>query len=258
MSGEPSDTYESKKRRFGNMLTLYGRKPVLEVLQIPTLEVFRLHLAKTNHSAQVMQEIESLATERNIEIRMHTRVELSRISKNGRQDQGVAIDLIAPDYCALEDLPVDTITPGFEILLLDRITNPQNLGMIIRSVAASPINGMILPRSGSAAIDPLVFKASAGTLFNAPIFHCQSTQSAIKFLKDTGIRICGLDGKGKIDLADLQQDQPQAIVLGNESTGLSTEVKQACDLLIKIPMANQVESLNVSAAATLVAFRRII
>ena len=258
MSGEPSDTYESKKKRYDNMLTLYGRKPVLEVLQIPTIEVFRVHLAKTNHSAEVMDEIESLARDRKIEIRMHSRQELSRISKNGRQDQGVAIDLIAPDYRSLEDLPLNIVKPGFEILLLDRITNPQNLGMIIRSVAASPMNGLILPRSGNAGIDPLVFKASAGTLFNAPIFHCQSTESAIRFLKENGVRICGLDGQGNIALGDLHVDQPQAIVLGNETMGLGAEVKQACDLLIKIPMANQVESLNVSAAATLVAFRRII
>ncbi len=258
MSGKPSDTYESRKKRYDNMLTLYGRKPVLEVLLIPALEVFRLHLAKTNHSGETIAEIERLAGERNIDIRYHSRQELSRISRNGRQDQGVAIDLIAPRFNSLEDLPLRLIKPGFEILLLDRITNPQNLGMIIRSVAASPMNGLILPRIGNAGIDPLVFKASAGTLFNASIFHCQTTVSAIDFLKENGVRICGLDGQGKIPLGDLREEQPQAIVLGNETTGLSRAVKEACDLLVNIPMANQIESINVGAAATLVAFRRII
>jgi len=250
--------YLAKKQRYDSMITLFGRKPVLEVLRSSNTDIHRLHLATTNKSAPVMEEIEELAVSRQIEIRHHNRRELSRISKNARQDQGVAVDIVAPNYQSLNDLAAQEIKPGFELLLLDRITNPQNLGMIIRSVAASPIAGMILPKNGCARLDPLVFKASAGTLFKATIYHCANTSSAIRELKRRGLNVCGLDAAADIPLANLQDNPPRALVIGNETDGLSPEVRMACDQLVNIPLANQVESLNVAAVAALVAFRRVV
>lgn len=250
--------YLAKKQRYDSMITLFGRKPVLEILRSSDTDIHRLHLATTNKSSPVMDEIEELAVARDIEIHRHQRQALSRISKNARQDQGVAVDIVAPKYQSLSDLPGQDIKPGLELLLLDRITNPQNLGMIIRSVAASPIAGLILPKAGCARLDPLVFKASAGNLLKATIFHCASTSSAILELKRRGITVCGLDGEATIKLADLQDDLPRALVIGNETDGLSPEVRMACDQLVNIPLANQVESLNVAAVAALVAFRKVV
>ena len=257
MGIQPSDKakYLRKKQRYDNMIPLFGRKPVLETLQAPDTKIHRLHLATSNKAAPIIEKIKALADTRNIEIKYHDRANLSRISKNARQDQGVAADIVAPNYKPLSDL---SPTPGGELLLLDRITNPQNLGMIIRSVAASPISGLILPKSGCARITPLVVKASAGTLFRATIYHCEDTISAIRDLKAWGRTICGLDAQGDIPLAELNNDQPRALVLGNETDGLSRDVINACDQLVNIPLANQVESLNVVAAATLVTFRSLV
>ncbi len=250
--------YLVKKQRYDNMITLFGRTPVLEVLRSSNTDIHRLHLATTNKSAPVMEEIEKLAVSRHIEIHHHSRQELSRISKNARQDQGVAVDIVAPNYQSLDDLVAQDINPGFELLALDRITNPQNLGMIIRSVAASPMAGVVLPKNGCARLDPLVYKASAGTLFKATIYHCVSIDSAIRQLKQRGLAVCGLHAAADTSLADLQDHLPRVLVIGNETDGLSPEVRMACDQLVNIPLANQVESLNVAAVAALVAFRKVV
>jgi 23S rRNA (guanosine2251-2'-O)-methyltransferase len=253
-----SPGYLEKRQGYDNMITLFGRKPVLEVLRSADIDIHRLHLATTNKSAPIIRELVALASSRRIEICHHNRLELSRISKNARQDQGVALDIVAPNYQPLSNLAAENIKPGFELLLLDRITNPQNLGMIIRTVAAAPVGGMILPKAGCARLDPLVFKASAGTLFKASIYHCKNASSAIRQLKHMGMDVCGLDAGAARPLASLKDKRPRVLVIGNESQGVSPEVRLACDHLVKIPMANQVESLNVAAVAALVAFRRVL
>ncbi len=260
MSDQPTQKtrYLAKKHQYDNMITLYGRNPVLEILQLPEVEIHKLHLATSNKSGGIVDQITGLAKSRNIEIQHHARQALSRISKNARQDQGVAIDLIAPGYQSLDELPDEAIKGDVELLLLDRITNPQNLGMIIRSVAASPIHGMILPKLGCARIDPLVFKASAGNLFKATIYHCLDIDSALAELKRRKLAIYGLDASASRTLSSMDDAHACVWVLGNESDGLSTEVLRACDELVSIPLSNQVESLNVSAVATLVAFRSLL
>jgi 23S rRNA (guanosine2251-2'-O)-methyltransferase len=255
MADQPKPGYLAKKQQYDNMITLYGRNPVLEILQMPDIEVHRLHLATSNKPGGTVSRIIALAETRNIEIQSHARQVLSRISKNARQDQGVAIDLIAPGYQSLTELPDEAVQGGAQLLLLDRITNPQNLGMIIRSVAASSMHGMILPRTGCARIDPLVFKASAGNLFKANIYHCPDINSALKELKQRKMTIYGLDATGSRILSEMDASRSCVWVLGNESDGLAPGVLKACDELIRIPLANQVESLNVSAVATLIAFR---
>ena len=255
MAVQPKADYLAKKQQYDNMITLYGRNPVLEILQIPDIEVHRLHLATSNKPGGTVSRIMALAESRNIEIQSHDRQVLSRISKNARQDQGVAIDLIAPGYQSLIDLSDEAVQSGAQLLLLDRITNPQNLGMIMRSVAASPMHGMILPMKGSASIDPLVFKASAGNLFKTNIYHCPDIDSALKELKRRKMTIYGLDATGNRAISEVDSTQSCVWVLGNESDGLAPGVLEACDELVCIPLANQVESLNVGAVATLIAFR---
>ena len=145
-----------------------------------------------------------------------------------------------------------------QILALDGITNPQNLGMIIRSVAASPMNGLLLPRKGCAKIDPLVYKASAGTLIKSSIYHCPTIESGLKFLRSKGYQLIGLVGRrGPLtERYRKMANENVVFVLGNETTGISEPVLALCDELVYIPLESGVESINVAMAATLVAFRR--
>ena len=234
------------------MLTLYGRNPVLEVLRDSSLNVYRLHLADSNSDSDVIAEMLTLADTRAIDVRYHDKKALSRISKNSRQDQGVAIDIEPATFRSIEQ-----VTNEQELIGLDNITNPQNLGMIIRSVAASPVNGLVLPRKGCAKLDPLVHKASAGTLFKTNIFHSPTLEHALRKLKSADYQIVGLTSGAITTLADLppSKGQKRLFLLGNESEGLRPEIRHLCHINVSIPMANDVESINVATAATLVAFR---
>lgn len=256
MAGD-SSRYRQRRAHFDNLLTLFGRKPVLEAMRDPTIRPICLHLADSNRASDDLREMRAMAANRNVDIVTHSRRELSRISRNGKQDQGVAIDIEAPGY-----LPLSTLLSAGrgkqQLLAVDCVTNPQNLGMIIRSVAASPMHGLILPTRGSARIDGLVIKASAGTLFRCRIYHCEYLASALGALQAQHYRITGLDSHGTRSLADLPANEARVFVLGNETTGLSAEVAALCEEHVHIPLANGVESLNVSVAAALVAFRSIL
>ena len=234
-------------------MTLYGRKPVQEVLSDNSIDVFKLHLAESNTDSGVIKEIKSLAQRRGIETVMHSREALSRISRNRRQDQGVAIDIQSAGYLSVDDM----IDHQGDMIGLDGITNPQNLGMIIRSVAASPLAGLLLPKKGCASIDPLVHKASAGTLFKSTIIHSPNLDHGLKKLKAHHYEVIGLTGDAIESLVSLpaEANRPRIFLLGNETTGLSDQALRSCDRYVSIPMYHQVESINVAAAATLVAFR---
>ncbi len=213
-------------------------------------KVARLHIARNIKHLAIMQQLIELAEVKEAEIKYHSRRELSYISKNSRQDQGVAIDLIAPKLNPLADLPSNAKS----LIILNGITNPSNLGIIIRSVAASPLDGLVLPEKGNAAIGPLVYKASAGFVLRANIYQCETIISGLNYLQSHQFKVFGLSNHGETALNKTVAIGPTVFVLGNESTGLSSEVEALCDQLVSIPMANGVESINVSAAATLVAF----
>jgi 23S rRNA (guanosine2251-2'-O)-methyltransferase len=166
MKHTDSPEYLARKSTFDRLITVYGRKPVYEILADRSLEIFRLHLADSNRGGGIVDQIKTLAAQRNIEICYHSREQLARISRNSKQDQGVACDIHSAGYqpykLALEQLPSADQRP---LIALDGITNPQNLGMIIRSITASPAYGLLLPSKGCADISALVIKASAGTVF---------------------------------------------------------------------------------------------
>jgi len=139
-----SQEYLDKKAFFEKIITLYGRNVVVEVLQDKTIEIHKLHMSNSNKTDGAIKRILSLAKNRGVEITYHDKNSLSRISKNAKQDQGVACDIISKSYQnASEVKKLD----NFRLIALDGIQNPQNLGMIIRSCAAGNIDGIILPKN---------------------------------------------------------------------------------------------------------------
>ena len=250
-------SYAERQQFFKQLLTVFGRKTVLEALQETAIPAYRLHLASSNRSDATMKKIMALAEAREIEIHHHSRQELSRISRNQRQDQGVALDLQCPNYGDYHSL-IAQPPKNLCLIALDRITNPQNLGMVIRSICASPIDGLLLPSKGCAPLSPLVIKASAGTLFRCPIYRCDSLPEALSEFAELGTSICTLDAAQGRDLGGYQAQARTIYVLGNETDGVSKEVNQVATEQLNIPMANGVESLNVAVTAALLAFRQVI
>ena len=246
---QDSQEYKNKKAFFEKIITLYGRNVVVEILQDDSIDIHKIHMADSNKTDGAIKEILSLAKKRNLEIHYHNKNALSRISKNAKQDQGVAIDIIAQSYLNANDIKE---LPSFKLIALDGVQNPQNLGMIIRSCAASDIDGIILPKKSSAKISPLVVKASAGTLFKLPIYFCNSLEEILPSLVET--KIYSLSSHAKNSIYDIQKSAKSVFVLGNESDGVSSEVEKLCNDSVSIPMKRQVESLNVAVTASLIAF----
>jgi|LGOV01.1.fsa_nt_gb 23S rRNA (guanosine2251-2'-O)-methyltransferase len=247
-----SQEYLDKKAFFDSIITLYGRNVVTEILDDETIEIHKLHLATSNRDEGVILEIKRAAEQRGIEIKMHSKEQLSRISKNAKQDQGVAIDIIAPNYQKSDKIEA-TLGDEFRLLALDGVQNPQNLGMIVRSSAAGKIDGIILPTNSSAKISPLVIKASAGTLFKIPIFYCKTLEAPLATLAENS-EIYALSSHAKDDIYSVKTGKRVVFVLGNESEGVSAAVTRLCNKSLSIEMQRGVESLNVAVTAALLAF----
>jgi len=249
LTAAPTDTLP------GNLLTIYGRKPVLEALENPTIEIYRVHLANSNRPNPLIRQIETRCKQRDIDVAHHDRDRLARISKNKKQDQGVAADIICPYFGEFNEFLTNP-PANFSLLAVENVTNPQNLGMIIRSVCASPMTGLLLPRKGCARLDSLVIKASAGTLFKATVLFCDDLRGALQQCRRRHTKIYGLSSHNSEALADFSETRPNVFLLGNETTGLSAELLDLCDARVRIPMENDVESLNVAVAAGILAFRQ--
>ena len=238
---------------FDQVITVYGRKAVLEALRDPGLECHRLHLADSNKPAPILAEMEALAAAAEVEILRHGKRELSRISRKGSQDQGVALDVMCPDFCALDDF-LARPQRGRRLLAADGITNPQNVGMLVRSAVAGGIDGILWPKAGNAALGPLAIKASAGTLYRAPLIRCDDLGDALRQCQRAGHHICVLSAAAGISLGEQRIEQDCIYVLGNESTGVSPQITALADSAVSIPMHNGVESLNVAVTAALIAY----
>jgi 23S rRNA (guanosine2251-2'-O)-methyltransferase len=166
-------------------ITVYGRKPVLEVLADPDLAVDKVVLA---HGARdrSAEDILRAAAERGVPVHREPPAYVTRLSRNGRHDQGVVADVRASGMAALgealEELRAGRpgASSAVAMLVLDGVTNPANVGMVLRTATAAGLEGVVLPRRGTADIGPLVIKASAGIAFRAPILRSPTTEQALE------------------------------------------------------------------------------
>jgi 23S rRNA (guanosine2251-2'-O)-methyltransferase len=235
-------------------ITVYGRKPVLEALIDPTLTVDKVIVAE-HARGDTLQEILDAAAGRQVPVRRASAHRVKVLAGNGRHDQGVLADVVAPRMRPLDDALTALRSPA-AMLVLDAITNPANVGMILRTATAAGLDGVVLPRRGVPAIDPLVVKASAGVAFHAPVLRTATTEQACAALRAAGFAVLGLSGSAP-GAASLFGDPPPprvAYVLGNETSGISPAVAAQLTGWVGIPMAGGVESLNVASAAAVVCF----
>ncbi len=243
MPGErsPKDTF----------ITVYGRKPVLEALDDGALRVDKVVLAEGLRGEPV-RAILSAARDRGVPVQRASAHRVKVLAGNGRHDQGVLADVVAPRMAPVDDF-LDELDGPAAVLVLDRVTNPANVGMILRTATAAGLAGVLLPRRGVPAIDPLVVKASAGVAFRAPVLRAATAEEGCAALRDAGFGVYGLAAGGP-SLLDADLPPRVALVLGNETDGLSDAVRARCDGTLAIPMAGGVESLNVASAAAVAAF----
>jgi len=135
------------------------------------------------------------------------------------------------------------------IVALDGVTDPHNLGAVARSAAAFGADGLLLPERRSVGVTPAAWKASAGTLARLPVARATNLTRSLKAYAEAGLLLAGLDGRGEIDLDALElATGPLVLVVGAEGKGLSRLVGETCDLTVRIPLVDEVESLNASVA----------
>ena len=247
-----SPEYLEKKAFFDKVLTIFGRNAVMEALEDEAVTIHKLHLSKSNKDAFVLEQMKSIAKKREIEVAYHDKQSLSRISKNAKQDQGVALDIVLEHFVDAKSF-MDSYQ-SYRIIALDGVTNPQNLGMIIRSCAAGNVDAIVLPTKGAAQISPLVIKASAGTLFKMPIIKTSDLKKTLELFKKEGANLYTLSSHASQSYKEQTYGDKIIFVLGNESEGVSKSLEALCDVNISIPMKRGVESLNVAVTASLLAF----
>lgn len=248
----PAAAHPSPKDRF---LTVYGRKPVLEVLGDAALDVDKVLLADTSRGPAVA-EIRRAARARGVPVHTASAHRVKVLAGNGKQDQGVLADVVAPRMRPLADALAGPRPPA-RVLLLDGITTPANVGMILRTATAAGLDGIVVPRRGVASLDPLVVKASAGVAFRAPVLRCATAAEAAAALMAAGYPVYALGSSARATVFDAELPARAAFVLGGETAGVSTEVGALVTEWLSIPMHAGVESLNVSAAAAVLCFELV-
>ena len=229
-----------------------GRNSVLEALRAK-VPVTTLYMAARIEFDDRVKEILQLATSRGIPILEVMRPELDRLAGFDSVHQGVALKVPPYEYAHPMELLEKVIARGQVPLLvaLDGITDPRNLGAIIRSVAAFGGQGVIVPQRRSVGLTASAWKTSAGAAARTPVAMASNLTQTIKAYKERGVFVLGLDGGGSVALPELAlAKEPVLIVVGSEGKGLSRLVTENCDAVVSIPISSTTESLNAGIAAS--------
>lgn len=246
-SSHPDGAQQHEDRAPSPRQVIAGVHPVREAL-LAGRTLDRILIARGAGGPRI-QEIIDLARERSIALRFDPREALDRAS-NGATHQGVVAFGAAHGYRELDD-----VLPNAKLLvILDGVEDPHNLGAIIRTAHASGASAVIVPDRRSAPLTETVVKAAAGALEHLPVVRVGNLNQTLEELKKRNFWIYGLDERGNQLYTEIDYAQPAAFVLGGEGHGLHDLVKKHCDVLVRIPMAGAIASLNVSVATGVVLF----
>ena len=240
---------------FPDTLRLEGRNAVLEALSRGrTLDKI---LIKKGEVEGTLKVIAAKARERGIMVQEVNRLKLDAMSQSSSH-QGVIALCAAHDYAEVSDMLERAKERGEDplILILDGITDPHNLGAIIRTADAAGAHGVIIPKNRAAGLTGIVSKAAAGALEHVLVAKVVNITRVIEELKKEGLWIAAADMRGK-DMYGASLDGPLAIVIGGEGGGSGRLVKEKCDFLVKIPMLGKISSLNASVAAGIVLYETV-
>jgi 23S rRNA (guanosine2251-2'-O)-methyltransferase len=232
-----------------------GRNSVVEALRAG-VPAKTLHVAVRIEMDDRVKESLKLAAERGIPVMETHKPELDRMT-NDAVHQGLVLQIPPYDYADALELAEDMMAKWKKgyirnapiLVALDGITDPRNLGAIIRSVSAFSGHGVVVPERRAVGMTASAWKTSAGAAVRVPVARAANLNTALKAFKDLGIFVLGLDGGGDVSLPGLQlATEPVCIVVGSEGKGLSRLVRENCDQIVSIPIDSEMESLNASMA----------
>ena len=229
-----------------------GRNPVIECLRAG-VPATALYVALGTEADERLTESVRRAADAGIPILEVPRTDLDRLSANGLH-QGIALQVPPYDYAHPDDLPAAARRNGEPALIvaLDNISDPRNLGAIVRSVAAFGGHGVLIPQRRSASVSAVAWRTSAGAAARLPVARATNLNRTLKGWAADGLQVVGLDAAGDTTLDRLDATGDLVIVVGSEGKGLSRLVRDNCDAVVSIPMAGPTESLNAAVAAGVV------
>lgn len=226
-----------------------GRNPVFETLRAGRRQPFRLRLAQGVQEKGRLADILKLAAAKKLAV---DRVPRQQLDSLGENHQGVALETNDYPYSALPDILARAERSGEPpfLLILDTLQDPQNLGTLLRTAEVVGVHGVLLPHRHAATITPAVVSASSGASEHLRVTQINLAQ-AIAALKEAGVWVVGLEGGPEAQPpGKLRLDGAIALVVGNEGQGMRSLVRDSCDLLLRLPMRGQIDSLNAAVAGS--------
>jgi 23S rRNA (guanosine2251-2'-O)-methyltransferase len=235
----------------GGPIAVVGRRPALEAVR--SGRAIEVMVAEGARSTPALREVVEAAGVSSVAV---TTVPAERIEAlaDGALHQGVAARVRPAPHLSEADLAARDWAPDAVVVVIDGVTDPQNLGALARTAEAAGVQALVTRRHRGAPIGKVAVKASAGALIHLPVAEVANLPRAIGLLKDAGFWVVGLDAAGTTSVFDDPPEGRLALVLGAEGEGLSRLVRVSCDDLLAIPLFGRVESLNVSVAAGVALF----
>ena len=226
-----------------------GRNPVMELLQSDK-EVEKVLLSK-NATGDVVKQIIQLCRDKEVYYQFVPEVKINSLSRANHQ--GVLAFSALIEYQEVQKI-IDFIFAKGEdplLLILENVTDVRNLGALARTALGLGVHAIIFPKKESAAVNDVAVKISAGALLKIPVCRVDNIIATIKDIKNNGIKLIGLDGTASTFIQDAHISGPLALVAGSEDEGISNPVVRLIDELVKLPMASDLESYNVSVATAM-------
>ncbi|HET8914615.1 MAG TPA: 23S rRNA (guanosine(2251)-2'-O)-methyltransferase RlmB [Propionibacteriaceae bacterium] len=227
-----------------------GRNAVLEAMEVG-IPIRTAYVAEGAERDDRLRDIFKIAADRGTALLEVTRHELDRMT-GGAVHQGIALQLPAFEYAHPDDLLAAALDSDRQplIVALDSITDPRNLGAVVRSAAAFGAHGVLIPQRRSAGMTAAAWKTSAGAAARIPIARATNLNRSLRRYADAGLSLIGLDGHAATSISDVAGiSGPVVLVVGSEGAGLSRLVRETCDSLVSIPISGGIESLNAGVAA---------
>lgn len=232
---------------------IYGRNAVTELLKSGR-SVNKIFFAEGALDGSA-QKIFALAKTAGVVVEFLRREKLDKLCDGGKH-QGVAAFVAAADYSTVEEilsLAESRNEPPF-VILLDELEDPQNFGAILRTAEAVGVHGVIIPKRRSVRLNATVFKTSAGAAEYVKVAPVTNVAQTLRHLREVGLTIVGADMNATVDFMHADLSGAIVLVVGNEGKGMRRLTRENCDLLVKIPMAGKINSLNASVAAAVLMY----
>lgn len=227
-----------------------GRHAVKELLRSNS-DINKIYMQDTANKSQ-LKEILDMAKEKRVVVSMVPKNKIDGLTEE--RHQGVVALVSAHEYMPLEELMENIQGKDANIIILDGLEDPHNLGSILRTCDAVGFDAVIIPKRRSVQLTDTVAKTSTGAIEYVPVVRVTNINQTIEKLKENNFWVVGSDGSGNMDYREMNASGNTALVVGGEGEGISKKTLEKCDFIVKIPMAGEITSLNASVSAALLMY----